>query len=47
LDIIEGTNENFINEAIRCIKVSAPFDPLPEEYSQNFEFILTIKFILK
>jgi TonB family protein len=47
LNVLEGTNENFINEALRSIQVSAPFDPLPAEFKNKFIFVVNIKFILK
>ncbi|GIX41270.1 MAG: hypothetical protein KatS3mg129_1003 [Leptospiraceae bacterium] len=47
INIIKGTNENFIKEAIRAIKISAPFEPLPEEFQDKLSFILNVKFILQ
>ncbi len=47
LNVLEGTNENFINEAVRSIKISAPFEPLPKDLQDKFSFVVNIKFILK
>ncbi len=47
LKVLKGTNENFIKEAIRSIEVSAPFDPLPPELKNHFEFTLNLNYILQ
>ncbi len=47
LYVIEGTNENFINEVLRTIHQSAPFEPIPQELGDPLSILLNIKFVLE
>ncbi len=47
LNVLEGTNENFINEALRSIQQSAPFEPIPEELGHHLSILINLKFILE
>lgn len=47
INVLEGTNENFINEALRTIYYSAPFEPIPEELGDRLNILLHIKFLLE
>lgn len=47
INVIEGTNENFINEALRTIQQSAPFEPIPEELGHHLSILINLKFILE